>query len=217
MNITELNPDDSQWERYISPRRCQKMKRYLHEKDRALSLGVELLLNDCLGDMHPGIKRPVVWEEDENGKLHLPDHPHIHFNLSHAGDYSVCAVSDKPVGVDIEYCAGFDLKIAKNYFFGLEYEYIMEKPEAEWLDAFYELWVLKESYMKATGLGFQLALDAFYIYMQDKITVIQEGRIKPFNFFLAQFEEYKLAVCYSGHEHSSVELEVKSVGHMQSK
>lgn len=217
MNVSGLNPDSSQWEKCVSPRRYQKMKRYLLKKDRALSLGVELLLNDCLGELYPGLKGPVAWEEDENSKLYLPDYPHIHFNLSHTRDYAVCAVSAKPVGVDIEYLADIDLAIAQNYFSGREYDYITKIPEEGRLNAFYELWVLKESYMKATGLGFRLALDAFYINMQKNVTVIQDGQIQPFSFFLTRFDEYKLAVCYSGHEHSSVALEVKSAGHMQSK
>lgn len=77
-----------------------------------------------------------------------------------------------------------------------KYEYIMGKPEQERLGSFYDLWVLKESYMKATGLGFRLALDDFCIHMSEGITVERNGQIQQYSFFLTQLEGYKLAVCY---------------------
>lgn len=38
----------------------------------------------------------------EHGKPYLPDYSDVHFNISHSEKYVVCAVSDKPVGVDIQ-------------------------------------------------------------------------------------------------------------------
>lgn len=199
MKVSKLDPDDPKWKKYVSEKRAQKMKKYLQKKDRALSLGAEILLNHGLQELYPGIKCPVPWAEDKNGKPYLPYYYNIEFNLSHSEEYAVCALSDKPVGVDIEYCADINLDIA-SYFFGKEYEYIMEKPEQERIDAFYDLWVLKESYMKATGLGFRLALDDFCIHMEENIAVEQDGQIQKYSFFLTQYEKYKLAVCYHGHE-----------------
>ena len=38
----------------------------------------------------------------EHGKPYLSDYSDVHFNISHSGEYVVCSVSDKPVGVDIQ-------------------------------------------------------------------------------------------------------------------
>ena len=58
--------------------------------------------------------------------------------------------------------------------------------------------------MKACGAGFRLALDAFCVEMGDRITLIQDGQIQLCSFFLTQFENYKLAVCYQGNEDASI-------------
>ncbi|MFA7077400.1 MAG: 4'-phosphopantetheinyl transferase superfamily protein [Syntrophomonas sp.] len=204
MNISQLDPDNGKWKYYVSEKRYIKMKKYLQRKDRALSLGVELLLNLGLQELYPNIKCPVSCLEDENGKLYLPDYPHIYFNLSHSEEYAVCAISDVALGVDIEYCSDIDLNTVNSYFLGLEYAYIMEKPELERINAFYELWTLKESYMKAAGFGFRLAFDAFCIHMREDITVVQDRKIQPYSFYHTQFDKYKLAVCYQGCKTGSI-------------
>lgn len=38
----------------------------------------------------------------ENGKPFLLDYKEVHYNLSHSGDWILCAVSDQPVGIDIQ-------------------------------------------------------------------------------------------------------------------
>ena len=116
MKISGLEPDDIKWKKHVSPKRYKKMLSYRQKKDRALSLGVELLLNAALQELYPGISYPVTWGEDENGKPYLPDYPAIYFNLSHAEEYAVCALSDAALGVDIEYCADIDGDIARSYF-----------------------------------------------------------------------------------------------------
>lgn len=39
----------------------------------------------------------------------------IHFNLSHTGDYVVCAISENAVGVDIEHTRKNYLKVARRF------------------------------------------------------------------------------------------------------
>jgi len=95
------------------------------------------------------------------------------------------------VGIDIEYNdPTIDLNIARLYFFNEEYKSIRksENPENE----FFKYWVLKESYMKYTGLGFQLDLDSFEIIIDDEITLKNDNNNIKFNLF--DIEEYKLAV-----------------------
>jgi phosphopantetheinyl transferase len=79
-------------------------------------------------------------------------------SVSHSGDLVVCAVtSSGRIGADVEFpVPGRDTAaIAKLYF---------SPEESAWLNAdpcgrFYMLWVLKEAYLKAVGLGIAGGLD----------------------------------------------------------
>ncbi len=67
--------------------------------------------------------------------------PHIQFNISHAGDYIACAVSDDPVGVDIELIKTADMQIAERFFTTDETAYIKSGQQEQ---RFYEVWTKKE-------------------------------------------------------------------------
>ena len=73
-----------------------------------------------------------------NGKPYFPGAPHIYFSLSHARTHVLCAISDCPVGVDIESPRVINARTAA--YFGSSEELAQFDP--------LELWVLKESYVK---------------------------------------------------------------------
>ena len=91
---------------------------------------------------------------------------YIKFNISHSGTKVMCAVSDHDIGCDVEQIVDIDMEIAKRFFFAEEYEALMKCTCRESRnDLFFRYWTLKESFMKATGLGFELALDSFCIML----------------------------------------------------
>ena len=57
--------------------------------------------------------------------------PYIHFNMSHSGDYVVVAVSDEPIGIDIEHKTRNYESVAKRCFHKEEYDSIMKLNEPE--------------------------------------------------------------------------------------
>ncbi|MCC7563885.1 MAG: 4'-phosphopantetheinyl transferase superfamily protein [Methanobacterium sp.] len=162
MDVSQL--DINQMEHFVSVERLEKTGRYIFQKDKKLSIGAELLLRYALIQLN--IFNPV-FGHDNYGKPFLMNHSHVYFNLSHSEEYVACAVSDSPVGVDIEQVHNIDLNIAQNYFFGSEYHHIQNSAHKQ--RTFFELWVLKESYMKMTGLGFRLPLDEFFIDIQNSL------------------------------------------------
>lgn len=153
--------------------RATKARGYRLAKDRALSLGAGLLLNQAFRES--GID-PVTAEFDttEGKKPRLTKHPDFHFSISHSEAFAILGVGDAPVGVDIEKISPVPLDIARQYFFKGEYTYLMALPEAQRTLGFYRLWTLKESFMKAVGLGFQLPLNQFEIIMTAPIQVKQQ-------------------------------------------
>lgn len=172
----------------VSPGRAKKISSYRFNKDKRLSCGAYLLLRKLLEEnniTHPHFKT------HEYGKMYITNYPNIHFNLSHSRDYVACAVSDTPIGVDIEYADPLiDLSIARHYFYNSEYEKIIgsENPSNE----FFNYWVLKESYMKYTGLGFNLELDAFEIVIEEGIISLKNNK-NNMKFKLFDVNGYKLA------------------------
>lgn len=188
MDVSQL--DINRARSYVSKERVKKSDEFRYPKDKKLSIGAEILLNHVLSKI--GIYNPI-FGTDKYGKLFLKNDSHVHFNLSHSENYVACAVSDSPVGVDIEHIHNIDLNIAKNYFFGSEYEYIMNNNDKN--RTFFKLWVLKESYMKMIGLGFRLALDEFTIVIDNEIRLLDQDNEYKWGLWNVGGGEYMLGVC----------------------
>ena len=90
------------------------------------------------------------------------------------------------------------MEIAKRFFFAEEYEALMKcSDKAERNDLFFRYWTLKESFMKATGLGFGLALDNFCILL-DKDNISVRHTVDSRKYFFREFflnDGYRYAVC----------------------
>jgi 4'-phosphopantetheinyl transferase len=169
--------------------RKEKFDKFRFDKDKKLSAGAYLLLVKLLNEEK--ITNPL-FKIDEYGKAYISNYENIYFNLSHSGKLVACAISDMEIGVDIEYNdPEIDLNIAKHYFYNSEYRNILkaQKPSNE----FFKYWVLKESYMKYTGLGFRLDLDSFEIVIDEEIKLKNDKNNLKFSLF--DVEEYKLATC----------------------
>ena len=100
--------------------------------------------------------------------------PDIFFNLSHSGDKLVLAVSRHPdIGVDIERSNRPRRveKIAGRYFSEAEIAALLKLGKEDQLDRFYELWTLKESYIKARGMGLALPLQRFGFHLDEETAI----------------------------------------------
>lgn len=96
---------------------------------------------------------------NDYGKPYLFGENNIYFNITHSGDYIVCAISDKEIGVDLQYKNIFEYERLVKRFFSLE-----ERKRIKSLDIFYEVWSKKEAYLKYLGIGLVKGLDFFSIY-----------------------------------------------------
>jgi 4'-phosphopantetheinyl transferase len=123
-------------------------------------------LRSLLGE-HLGLDpRALVFAENAFGKPRLTDHPSVHFSLSHSGDRAVLAVSERhEMGIDIERVRPLDhLDLARRYFHPNEVSAIEAvKAPDEQLLAFFRIWTLKESVVKAVGKGLSIPLDTFEV------------------------------------------------------
>lgn len=96
--------------------------------------------------------------------------PWLRFNLSHSGDFVVCAVArDCALGVDVETVANpvEALEIAGRFFATDEVAELRRVSGPERTARFYRYWTLKEAYLKARGLGLTESLDAVAFTLGD--------------------------------------------------
>lgn len=143
----------------------ERVSRYRHTPSRRAFIVARGVLRTLLSELAPSTA-PEAWrfETGERGKPIVPGGPS--FNLSHTDGLVVVAASTASVnlGVDVEAIdRSSDLdKLAQRYFSPFEARAWMRRPHDERRDRFFDLWTLKESYMKATGLGFALGLSTFW-------------------------------------------------------
>ena len=179
----------------------------LHGASRQQSFTASLLLDEAVRRCFPSVPRPLDIAANENGKPYLTAVPAVHFSLSHSAAWAVCAVSDHPVGVDIQQCRSFNPNIADRFFHPDEVQYLSSLSPAERENAFYTLWALKESYVKADGRGLRL-LRQFCVDIACQPPAITVGA--PCSLFVPDFPDpaYKLGVCVQKKNEKSPALTV---------
>lgn len=188
MKVSGIVPDDKKWYKYLSDKRIEKVERLKKQHNKAQSIGVELLLNFAVkGD----IKKRVAWDTDENGKLYLTEDAGLYVNLSHSDNYAICAVHDRPIGVDIQRCGRYNINTAKRFFTAEETEYISGSQDTD--GAFFEIWTKKESFVKAVGGGLSIPLNSFSVLSE---SVCYNGQNYVFKPYKVKEAGYKLYVCY---------------------
>ncbi|WKY45718.1 4'-phosphopantetheinyl transferase superfamily protein [Eubacteriaceae bacterium ES2] len=173
--------------------RQEKINRLRNRNDQNASLAAGLLLHHLL-TTHGYCESDLSY--NQYGKPYLDTISEFYVNLSHCSDLAVCAFFSSEVGVDAEKFESADLGIAKHYFTSRERNQILTSTDP--IRYFYDYWVLKESYLKAKGIGLNMALDEFEIIVEKKIEVFENNHKMPFSFALKQFDDYSLAVCIQG-------------------
>ena len=135
----------------------ERAARFRFEEDRRRWRAARAFLRLVLGaylDVEPFA---VVFHLGPQGKPFVE--PGHEFNLSHSGDLVLIAVSDVAVGVDVERVdrVRANESIADRYFDQSERRWIESSPDKD--HAFYRLWTIKESVMKADGRGMSIPLE----------------------------------------------------------
>lgn len=90
--------------------------------------------------------------------------PRLEFNIAHAADLVMLGVTcGRALGIDTESVAAreVDIEGLDRYFAPQEISALRALEPRERRRRFFELWTLKESYIKAKGMGLAIPLDAF--------------------------------------------------------
>ena len=127
-----------------------------------------LLLVRALGDYlgrAPSAEELAGQSKSANGKPFFPAYPDFHYNISHSGDYVVCAYSAQPIGIDIQQIpdkARRASSIAGHFFSDREVAALQDLPDFEMRRLFTRFWTSRESYIKLTGRGLAEPFKSFY-------------------------------------------------------
>lgn len=194
LDVSEFD-DDALFEKNtakLSEYRKAKIEKVHFRKDKNLCLGAGILIDRALSEfgLH---ERDMVYGTRSNGKPYFENAPQIHFNVSHSDLMAMCVFSDAEVGCDIEKISEADTKIARRFFCEEEYKAIEAADDPNVM--FYRYWTLKESFMKCTGRGMKLPLNAFCIHLGDEIAVTGDSVTGKFLFKEFDLEGYRAAVC----------------------
>ncbi|KAL4697203.1 hypothetical protein H8959_002901 [Pygathrix nigripes] len=168
-------PSRAEWllaVRSIQPEEKERIGQFVFARDAKAAMAGRLMIRKLVAEKlnipwnHIRLQRtakgkPVLAKDSSN------PYPNFNFNISHQGDYAVLAAEPElQVGIDIMKTSFPGrgsipefFHIMKRKFTNKEWETIRSfKDEWTQLDMFYRNWALKESFIKAigVGLGFEL-------------------------------------------------------------
>jgi 4'-phosphopantetheinyl transferase len=149
-------------------------RRFLFERDRRLFLATRALVRTVLSRYASVSPEDWRFGTGEHGKpyvSHPPQPQQLHFNLSNTAGLVACAVSvaHEKVGIDVEAMdrRGNLVRLAETSFSSSETRALREVPADLLRERFFSYWTLKESYIKAKGMGLALPLDAFSLLLDE--------------------------------------------------
>lgn len=185
-DVSGLDPEG---EYPLSAYRREKLKKQKLPSAKRLGIGAELLLIQALETEAPAFALPLTIVCGENGKPALAD-SRLHFNLSHSGNYAACAVSDSPVGIDLQTEREHNEKLAERYFTAQERQFLAESTDKGF--AFTEIWSRKESCVKLMGTGLKTPLGSFSVAPEPKVVDFEGKRLF---FYHTVWNDCHLSVC----------------------
>ena len=161
--------------------RRDKAENITHDKVFAASVTAGLLLRYCLKE------RAEEAKTLPNGKPYIESGEC--FSLSHSGQYAVCAVSQKEIGVDIQQITAVSEKAVNRFCAESELAWLAKSDDRP-CDII-RLWALKESYLKASGKSTSEVFDTEFLIENGKVNG-PEG----YGFTLSEeISGYIIAVC----------------------
>ena len=169
--------------RLLCERERARYHSFVFDKDRRLYLAAHAQVRSALSfyaDVTPADWRFAV---NRYGRPAISGAhgSRIHFSLSHTDGLIASAFARREeVGVDVESITVRDatLDIARTMFARSEFDDLSKLPTALQRRRFFELWTLKEAYIKAKGMGLSLALDQFWFKLApDGISIQFDQRL----------------------------------------
>lgn len=189
---------------YLSFDEQERIKRFKRYEDALRGLTSKLLLRFLIISLRKIQNKSIHFYKNDYGKPFLVGTKDFHFNISHSGDWVVCAIDNLPIGIDVEKIHDVDLDLSKRFFSEAEHDYLLTLENKERKEAFFDFWTLKESYIKADGRGLSIPLNSFSFSLKgSNIEFKASNNCGQWHFKHYKIDaSYKMAVCSKKSEFS---------------
>ncbi|MGD9364358.1 MAG: 4'-phosphopantetheinyl transferase superfamily protein [Desulfobacteraceae bacterium] len=163
----------SEYRNLLAEEECIKHQQFYFHSHRKQYLVSRALMRTTLSQYTDVAPREWRFSTNQYGRPEIEwpiiDLP-LRFNLSHTRGLIVFAVAlQHSIGVDLEAtkCREVDVAMMARFFTPSEIRALHALPPSLHLDRFFEIWTLKEAYIKARGVGLSIPLDKFSFQIED--------------------------------------------------
>lgn len=203
LQVPEVIPE-AYWNHFlsqVSAERRAQASRFVRQADAYRSVLGEILTRVTLSKLTGLRPAELSFTRNSYGKPSLIHHSDVQFNVSHSGDWiALISGGTDELGVDVEKIAPIDMQIAERFFSPTESQFLAAEPDDRRLETFYRLWTLKESYIKAVGMGLSMPLDSFAI-LPDEGGGWHCEQAEAHRFYSQRLDDqHMLAACSAGGE-----------------
>lgn len=160
-------------EQLLSDDEKERAKRFHFDKDRNHFIAARGQLRVIIGRYLNLNPQALRFKYNDYGKpllISIDKKKGLNFNVSHSHELALIAVSKLyEVGIDIEWILRAKLtglNIAKRFFSKSEIDDLMDIPESQQRQAFFDCWTRKEAYIKARGKGLSIPLNQFDVSLK---------------------------------------------------
>lgn len=176
VDITERAARLSEFGALLSADERDRAAGFHFEPDRVRFVVMRGTLREVLGELMKRQPGDIDFAEDEYGKPSVPGGPE--FSVSYSGGMGLIAVSNVPVGVDVEQVDAGKVTgdMVAEVFSPGEMESYPGAGKSEDTVAFFRAWVRKEAIVKAVGKGLSYPLRQVGSRLElDEFTAAYEG------------------------------------------
>lgn len=144
------------WYACMDSGRQRRTDRFVREDDRKRSVAADCLARRMIAQWCGVDEASIVFDQNQHGKPHAVGLA-VAFNVSHSGDFVVCAVDSDPVGIDVERMRPVSIGLAEHVCTPEELDYVLGGETAigdeNAVRRFFEVWTAKEAWFKYLGTG----------------------------------------------------------------
>lgn len=190
----------------LTVKRIKKIDQYKFNIDSHRALISEVLMRNLAGEFLNLPGREVIIDRDKFGKPFLVDYNHLYINSSHSNNWVIGALSDTPIGIDIEEIRPINLDIVLDFFTPNELLNFFKVDSELRTEYFYKIWTAKEAYTKCIGTGFSTDLRSFSINHNKvilKTSDCYKNLLSPYSITYGTLDDYHImAVCQKSKHYS---------------